>query len=156
MGGGHEEKGRKEGPDSLAFCWPPGTRKSKTQSVVREPAVQTGGRYQENVEENPSSLRGGREGFSERSLKVKREEFQNRRLLPLGLGLYSTAGQVTPPGCLVHLPAGSSGFKMSTFLSLSSKHPITPRSVRRYAPEPCGTGRSAPSATWTFWSTSWW
>lgn len=94
--GGHEEKGRKEGPDSLAFVCPPGTRKSKTQSVVREPAVQTGGRYQENVEENPSSLQGGREGFSERSLKVKQEEFQIPGLLPLGLGLHSTAGQVTP------------------------------------------------------------
>lgn len=68
----------------------------------------------------------------------------------------SATGQVTPSHLLARSPAGSSCLKMSTFLSVSSKHPSTLMSARRCAPEPCGTGRSAPLATWTFSSTSWW
>lgn len=103
--GRHDEKGRKKGPDSLAFVWPLGTGKSKTQTC-REPTVETGRTYR----------------------------------------------TTWPPGPLA---AWFSCLKM-TFLSFSSKLPSTLTSVRRYAPEPCGMGRSAPSATWTSWSTSWW
>lgn len=37
-----KEKGRKEGPDSLALVWPRGTKNVKTQTC-REPAVETEG-----------------------------------------------------------------------------------------------------------------
>lgn len=33
--GRHDEKGRKKGPDSLAFVWPLGTGKSKTRTCQR-------------------------------------------------------------------------------------------------------------------------
>ena len=68
---------------------------------------------------------------------------------------WKQVGRTAPRGRLVHLPPGSSWLKV-TLLSFSSKLPSTLTSVRRCAPEPCGMGRSAPSATWTSWSTSWW
>lgn len=94
-----------------------------------------------------SSTQGVREGFSAVT-EVRQRDVQGYTTL--------LARPVTPPGPPGHSPAVPSCFKMSLLLSFSSKHPSTRTSARRCAPGPCGMGRSAPSATWTFSSTSWW
>lgn len=145
---GGREKGREEGPDSHALVWHQGTKKEPARTCH-------GDRCEANRRtQRPGtfSIQGVREAFSGRSLRARQREFQNQGLA-FGAGLGRGHPHPLPLGPL------ASWFlllKMSTLPSFPSKHPSTLTSARRCAREPCGTGQSAPSATWTFSSTSWW
>lgn len=138
-GGRRGERGRKRGGTRFpGFCLAPAHAFAKSPPWRREVAGVGAGDHRPPLTRETGKVSQGSLGSGGGSFRTE------------GPGLHSAAGPPLPS------PAGSPCCEMLTLPSFSSKHPSTLMSTRRCAPEPCGTGPSAPSATWTFSSMSWW